>query len=108
MPIAAVPDYIQKDDPELCLSTPPGHRFLLYFAAWGDNQETNKKDWGLKDRVPIMRRQQGQLVQQGWVTMCRTTNTHAPLRPARLQHSMKRDRSDLSPRPTLASSRGSH
>jgi CRISPR-associated protein Cmr6 len=66
MAIAAVPNYIQKDDPEFYLSAPPGHRFLLYFAAWGENQELSRVDWGMKDRVPKMRRVQGQVVQQGW------------------------------------------
>jgi len=35
MPTAAVPAYLQKDGREFYLSTPRGHRFLLYFAAWG-------------------------------------------------------------------------
>jgi CRISPR-associated protein Cmr6 len=66
MAVAAVPAYLLKEGPEFYLSAPPGHRFLLYFAAWGDNQETNMIDWRMKDRVPKMKRQQGQLVQQGW------------------------------------------
>ncbi|HXF91730.1 MAG TPA: type III-B CRISPR module RAMP protein Cmr6 [Nitrospiraceae bacterium] len=52
MPIAAVPRYIQENDPEFYLSSPPGHRFLLYFPAWGENGETNQITWGMKDRVP--------------------------------------------------------
>lgn len=36
MPIAAVPDYLQKDDPELYHSTPPGHRFLLHAGFRSD------------------------------------------------------------------------
>jgi len=66
MPIAAVPEYLQRADPQFYLSAPPGHRFLLYFAAWGDNQESNQIDWRMKDRVPKMKRQQGQFVQDGW------------------------------------------
>ncbi len=66
MPVAAVPAYLQKEGQEFYLTAPPGHRFLLYFAAWGDNLETDSADWRMKDRVPKMRRQQGQLVQQGW------------------------------------------
>jgi len=52
MPIAAVPMYLQEQDPEFYLSAPPGHRFLLYFAAWGENLETGKVDWRMEDRVP--------------------------------------------------------
>ncbi|MDD5297612.1 MAG: type III-B CRISPR module RAMP protein Cmr6 [Rhodocyclaceae bacterium] len=52
MPIAAVPEYLQKLGPEFYLTAPPGHRFLLYFAAWGENQETSRIDWRMKDRVP--------------------------------------------------------
>jgi CRISPR-associated protein Cmr6 len=52
MAIAAAPNYLQSDDPEFYLSAPPGHRFLLYFAAWGENQETRRVDWRTKDRVP--------------------------------------------------------
>ncbi|MFA7097307.1 MAG: type III-B CRISPR module RAMP protein Cmr6 [Gammaproteobacteria bacterium] len=52
MPIAAVPKYLQKNDPEFYLSAPPGHRFLLYFAAWGENREIGQVDWRMKDRVP--------------------------------------------------------
>lgn len=66
MPIAAVPHYLQAHDPEFYLSAPPGHRFLLYFAAWGENQEANHIDWRMNDRVPKMKRQRGQLIQQGW------------------------------------------
>lgn len=66
MSIAAVPGYLQKDDPEFYLSAPPGHRFLLYFAVWGENQETERIDWRMKDRVPRMRRKDGKLIQQGW------------------------------------------
>ncbi|PYV45092.1 MAG: type III-B CRISPR module RAMP protein Cmr6 [Acidobacteria bacterium] len=51
MPIAAVPAYLARD-PEFYLSAPPGHRFLLYFAAWGENQETGIVDWRMKDRIP--------------------------------------------------------
>jgi CRISPR-associated protein Cmr6 len=54
MAIAAVPNYLQFNDPEFYLSVPPGHRFLLYFAAWGENQETKTIDWRTKDRVPKM------------------------------------------------------
>ncbi|MDD3652268.1 RAMP superfamily CRISPR-associated protein, partial [Immundisolibacter sp.] len=66
MSIAAVPSYLQKDDPEFYLSAPPGHRFLLYFAAWGENQEENRIDWRTNDRVPKMKREGGGLVQGGW------------------------------------------
>lgn len=66
MSIAAVPNYLQEQNLEFYLSAPPGHRFLLYFAAWGENQETGKVDWRMKDRVPKMKRRQGQLVQDGW------------------------------------------
>ncbi|QXP83815.1 type III-B CRISPR module RAMP protein Cmr6 [Methylococcus sp. Mc7] len=66
MSIAAVPKYLQGKDPEFYLSAPPGHRFLLYFAAWGENRETGKVDWRTEDRVPKMKRRQGQLVQDGW------------------------------------------
>jgi CRISPR-associated protein Cmr6 len=66
MSIAAVPSYLQKDDPEFYLSAPPGHRFLLYFAAWGENQEENRIDWRTNDRVPKMKREGGGLVQRGW------------------------------------------
>ena len=52
MSIAAVPSYLQRENHEFYLSAPPGHRFLLYFAAWGENQETGKIDWRMKDRVP--------------------------------------------------------
>jgi CRISPR-associated protein Cmr6 len=52
MPIAAVPNYLQFNDPEFYLSAPPGHRFLLYFAAWGENREKGTTDWRTKDRVP--------------------------------------------------------
>lgn len=66
MSIAAVPGYLQKDDPEFYLSAPPGHRFLLYFPVWGENQETRQIDWRAEDRVPKMKRQQGVLIQEGW------------------------------------------
>lgn len=52
MPIAAVPNYLQQQDPEFYLSAPPGHRFLMYFAAWGENAEKGKADWRIYDRVP--------------------------------------------------------
>ncbi|CAI4030048.1 Type III-B CRISPR module RAMP protein Cmr6 [Nitrospira tepida] len=52
MPIAAVPKYMQDNDPEFYLAAPPGHRFLLYFPAWGENRETRKLDWRMDDRVP--------------------------------------------------------
>jgi CRISPR-associated protein Cmr6 len=52
MPIAAVPKYLQEKDPEFYLSAPPGHRFLLYFPAWGEHRETRKVDWRMADRVP--------------------------------------------------------
>lgn len=51
MPIAAVPDYMQIDDPEFYLHAPPGHRFLLYFPVWGHNGEGGRVDWRTKDRV---------------------------------------------------------
>lgn len=60
MAVAAVPAYLLKEGPEFYLSAPPGHRFLLYFAAWGDNQETNKIDWRMKDRVPKIDKKTGQ------------------------------------------------
>lgn len=52
MPVAAVPSYLQKNDPQFYLSAPPGHRFLLYFPAWGDNREADRIDWSMNDRVP--------------------------------------------------------
>lgn len=66
MAIAAVPDYIQKNDPEFYLSAPPGHRFLLYFPVWGENGETGKIDWRSKDRVKKFKRSKGQLMPDGW------------------------------------------
>jgi CRISPR-associated protein Cmr6 len=66
MSIAAVPGYLQKDDPEFYLSAPPGHRFLLYFPVWGENQETGQIDWRAVDRVPKMKRRQGVLIRDGW------------------------------------------
>jgi CRISPR-associated protein Cmr6 len=60
MPIAAVPRYLQKDDSQFYLSAPPGHRFMLYFAVWGDNQETDTVDWRMKDRVPRIDKKTGQ------------------------------------------------
>ena len=53
MPIAAVPAYLQKnasgqDDPEFYLAAPPGHRFLLYFASLGENQEINQLSWNME------------------------------------------------------------
>ncbi len=54
MPVAAVPEYIQKNCAEFYLNAPPGHRFLLYFPVWGFNQETQKIDWSKKDRVPVI------------------------------------------------------
>ncbi len=66
MPVAAVPKYLRGEDQEFYLTAPPGHRFLLYFAVWGENQETGEIDWRVQDRVPRMKRRQGQLVQEGW------------------------------------------
>jgi len=62
MSIAAVPSYLQSQNPEFYLSAPPGHRFLLYFAAWGENQQNGTVDWRMKDRIQKMRRQNGQVV----------------------------------------------
>lgn len=59
MPIAAVPNYMQQDDPEFYLSAPPGHRFLLYFPVWGENQDTGQIDWRVKDRVPKIDKKTG-------------------------------------------------
>lgn len=66
MAIAAVPNYLQKDDPEFYLSAPPGHRFLLYFAAWGENGESGQIDWRTEDRVKKYKSIRGQLVVEGW------------------------------------------
>lgn len=66
MSIAAVPQYMQKDDPEFYLSAPPGHRFLMYFAGWGENLETGKIDWRTKDHVQKYKRRQGELIADGW------------------------------------------
>ncbi len=67
MPIAAVPAYLQEISPEFYLTAPPGHRFLLYFAAWGENQETGEVSWGMKDRVPRRKRlRDGSFEQRGW------------------------------------------
>ncbi|MCP9453226.1 MAG: type III-B CRISPR module RAMP protein Cmr6 [Nitrospira sp.] len=52
MPIAAVPKYLQENDSEFYLSSPPGHRFLLYFPVWGEDQQTSRFTWDMKDRVP--------------------------------------------------------
>jgi CRISPR-associated protein Cmr6 len=52
MAIAAVPKYLQEKDPEFYLSAPPGHRFLLYFPAWGEDRQTNRLTWDMKDHVP--------------------------------------------------------
>jgi CRISPR-associated protein Cmr6 len=62
MSIAAVPNYLQSQNPEFYLSAPPGHRFLLYFAAWGENQQNGTVDWRMKDRIQKMCRQNGQIV----------------------------------------------
>jgi CRISPR-associated protein Cmr6 len=51
MAVAAVPRYLQND-PEFYLTAPPGHRFLLYFPVWSENQETGQIDWRMKDRTP--------------------------------------------------------
>ncbi len=73
MPIAAVPAYLQKnasgqDDPEFYLAAPPGHRFLLYFASLGENQETNRLSWNMKDRVPKLKKDNrtGRFEHKGW------------------------------------------
>ena len=73
MPIAAVPAYLQKnaagkDDPEFYLSAPPGHRFLLYFASLGEDQETNQLSWSMKDRVPKLKKDHkaGKFEHKGW------------------------------------------
>lgn len=66
MPIAAVPEYLQKNDPEFYLNAPPGHRFLLYFPVWGHNGESGQIDWRTKDRVKKYRQNQGRLVDDGW------------------------------------------
>lgn len=73
MPIAAVPAYLQKnasgqDDPEFYLAAPPGHRFLLYFASLGENQETNRLSWNMKDRVPKLKKDNrtGKFEHKGW------------------------------------------
>ena len=62
MPIAAVPSYLQSENPEFYLSAPPGHRFLLYLAAWGENHQNGTLDWRMKDRVRKMSLQGGQIV----------------------------------------------
>jgi len=66
MPIAAVPHYLQKDDPEFYLSAPPGHRFLLYFAVWGSNGETQRIDWRTKDKVKKFKRVKGESTFDSW------------------------------------------
>ena len=71
MPIAAVPEYLQKNednqiDREFYLSAPPGHRFLLYFASLGADQERNSISWSMQDRVPKMQKRGGKLEQNGW------------------------------------------
>jgi CRISPR-associated protein Cmr6 len=66
MPIAAVPDYLQKNDPEFYLSAPPGHRFLLYFPMWGADGETQRVDWRTKDKVKKFKRIKGELTFDGW------------------------------------------
>lgn len=65
MPIAAVPAYLQID-PEFYLSSPPGHRFLLYFPVWGENGDDATLDWRTKDRVRKFKRSKGQLEFAGW------------------------------------------
>lgn len=69
MPIAAVPQYMQKLDPDFYLSSPPGHRFLLYFPVWGENGESKRVDWRMKDRVKKYKRQRGQLIDDGWTDL---------------------------------------
>lgn len=73
MPIAAVPAYLQKnasgqDDPEFYLAAPPGHRFLLYFASLGENQEINQLSWNMEDRVPKLKKDNrtGKFEHKGW------------------------------------------
>lgn len=67
MAIAAVPEYLQRDDREFYLSSPPGHRFLLYFPVWGENQEHGGKfDWRIEDRVPKIRQKEGKTQRDGW------------------------------------------
>ncbi len=65
MPVAAVPAYLQKD-PEFYLSSPPGHRFLLYFPVWGENGQDGTVDWRTKDKVQKFKRSKGQLEFAGW------------------------------------------
>lgn len=66
MPIAAVPLYLQKNNPEFYLSSPPGHRFLLYLPIWGENGESGQVDWRKKDRVKKYKRQNNKLIEDGW------------------------------------------
>ncbi|MCS6997613.1 MAG: type III-B CRISPR module RAMP protein Cmr6, partial [Casimicrobiaceae bacterium] len=56
MPIAAVPNYLKRTaegglDEQFFLSSPPGHRFGLYFPVWGWDGERHCPTWSLEDRV---------------------------------------------------------
>lgn len=48
MPIAALPEYIGKQD---LASASPGMRFGMYLRLWGENRELKKIDWRTCDRT---------------------------------------------------------
>lgn len=49
MPIAAVPEYMRKDDEQFYLWAPPGHRFTLYFPVWGWDKARSAPTWGVDE-----------------------------------------------------------
>ncbi len=48
MPIAALPEYLQKQDFSMAS---PGMRFGMYLKLWGENHELKKIDWRTADRI---------------------------------------------------------
>jgi CRISPR-associated protein Cmr6 len=69
MPVAAVPRYLQADDPQFFLSAPPGHRFLLYFPVWGYDAEREQVVWQTKDKVKKYKRERGELRFDKWTEL---------------------------------------
>jgi CRISPR-associated protein Cmr6 len=69
MPVAAVPRYLQADDPQFFLSAPPGHRFLLYFPVWGYDAEREQVVWQTRDKVRKYKRERGELRFDKWTEL---------------------------------------
>lgn len=73
MAIAACPRFLRLDangveKQDFYLTAPPGHRYTMYFAVWGENGETRQLDWRTSDRVPKLKldRRTGLYEQSGW------------------------------------------